>query len=70
MSGSKEVRADACAAQCNIGRVSMVKADWNAPLIGELLAFPHGRHDDQVDALSLAFNKLATNSTLAQWLRL
>jgi predicted phage terminase large subunit-like protein len=69
-SGDKVTRADACAAQCNIGRVSLVRADWNAPLIGELLAFPHGRHDDQIDALSLAFNKLATKSSLAQWLRL
>src|SRR5258708_10349089 len=27
------------------------RADWLDSLIGELLAFPAGRHDDQVDAL-------------------
>lgn len=30
------------------------EAPWLAELRGELLAFPHGRHDDQVDALSQA----------------
>jgi predicted phage terminase large subunit-like protein len=70
MSGDKVTRADAAAAQANIGRISLLRAPWNAALTGELLAFPQGRHDDQVDALSLGFNKLATKSTLAQWLRL
>jgi predicted phage terminase large subunit-like protein len=69
MSGSKETRAYAVAAQCNVGRISMLKAAWNSALVEELASFPSGLHDDQVDALSLAFN-LMTPSTLATWLRL
>jgi predicted phage terminase large subunit-like protein len=69
MSGSKEVRADACAAQCNIGRIGIVRAVWNAAFLEELASFPRGVHDDQVDALSLAFSKLE-NSTLNVWMRL
>jgi predicted phage terminase large subunit-like protein len=46
-------------AQSIIGRVGMLglhiprTASWAADLRGELLAFPAGRHDDQVDALAL-----------------
>jgi predicted phage terminase large subunit-like protein len=69
MTGSKETRAYAVAAQCNVGRVSMLRAPWNSALVEELASFPSGLHDDQVDSLSLAFN-LMTPSTLATWLRL
>lgn len=69
MTGSKEVRALSVAAQCNIGRVSLLKANWNAPLLDELAAFPSGRTDDQVDALSLAFSELAADD-LSVWMRL
>jgi predicted phage terminase large subunit-like protein len=69
MSGSKEVRAEGCASQLNIGRISMVRAPWNAAFTEELAAFPSGVHDDQVDALSLAFSKLDSD-TLAVWMRL
>ncbi len=71
MSGSKEVRADPAACQCNIGRVGMLKAPWNAALLDELAAFPAGAHDDMVDALALAFNQAAVNvSNMARWLAL
>jgi predicted phage terminase large subunit-like protein len=69
MTGNKEVRARAAAAQCNVGRIAMLRAPWNAALVEELASFPTGLHDDQVDALSLAFN-LMTPSTLSTWLRL
>jgi predicted phage terminase large subunit-like protein len=67
MSGSKELRADAVASQCNIGRIGMVRARWNPPLIDELGSFPLGPHDDQVDALSLAFSKQTAEA--ARWAR-
>lgn len=35
-------------------------APWLAELRTELLAFPHGRHDDQVDALSQALAYMRT----------
>jgi predicted phage terminase large subunit-like protein len=61
MTGSKELRAMAVAAQANQGRVGMLRAPWNAVLLEELAAFPRGRHDDQVDALSLAFDQIASH---------
>jgi predicted phage terminase large subunit-like protein len=69
MSGDKATRADAAAAQANIGRLGMLRAPWNAAFIEELAAFPSGVHDDQVDALSLAFSKLE-QTDLRVWLRL
>jgi predicted phage terminase large subunit-like protein len=66
MSGSKEVRADAVASQANIGQVALLRAAWNGAFIEELASFPRGVHDDQVDALSLAFSKLA-QSDLGLW---
>ena len=60
--GSKETRAEPFAAQVGAGNVQMRKAPWNAPLIDELIAFPAGAHDDQVDACASAFNALAGGS--------
>jgi predicted phage terminase large subunit-like protein len=69
--GSKVIRADAAASQANIGRIGLLKASWNAALLDELAAFPNGQHDDQVDALSLAFNQAAIGiSNYARWVAL
>jgi predicted phage terminase large subunit-like protein len=68
--GSKETRADTAASQANIGRIGMLKAAWNAPVIDELGSFPSGRHDDIVDALSLVFNQMASDNRLAVWMNL
>ena len=69
MSGDKATRADAAACQANIGRLGILRAPWNAAFIEELAAFPRGVHDDQVDALSLAFSKLE-QTDLRVWLKL
>ena len=58
VSGSKELRAEPFAAQVNAGNVDMLRGDWNQELLEELSRFPHGAHDDQVDALSDAFAEL------------
>jgi predicted phage terminase large subunit-like protein len=56
--GGKVWRADPLAGQVNAGNVRMVKAPWNEGLLEELKYFPNWKHDDRVDASSLAFNEL------------
>lgn len=56
--GDKVTRAAPFAAQVNAGNVSLVRAPWNKAFIDELTTFPNGKHDDQVDASSGAFEKV------------
>jgi predicted phage terminase large subunit-like protein len=53
-------RAEPLQSQCQAGNVFMLIKPWNTDMLDELSVFPFGSHDDQVDALSGAFNKLAT----------
>lgn len=55
----KVTRADPLASQCEANNVKVVSAPWNAAFRSELMAFPNGKNDDQVDAASGAFSKLA-----------
>lgn len=57
--GPKPLRAEGIASQIAIGNVRLRRAAWNRDFIEELATFPHGRKDDQVDALSRAFAVLA-----------
>jgi predicted phage terminase large subunit-like protein len=51
--GSKADRMVAQSAKIEGGHVHLPKqADWLDSFLLELLAFPHGRHDDQVDSVS------------------
>jgi predicted phage terminase large subunit-like protein len=59
VSGKKEVRAMPFAAACEAGIVRLVKGKWNHDFIEEFCAFPTGSHDDMVDAICSAFNKVA-----------
>jgi predicted phage terminase large subunit-like protein len=55
--GSKEDRMIAQTPVIEAGRVFLPRlAAWLPDFIAEVLAFPAGRHDDQVDAMSQAFN--------------
>lgn len=58
VTGDKETRASPVAAQVNIGNVFMLRGAWNRAFIDELRLFPNGVNDDQVDALSDAFNDI------------
>lgn len=49
----KTVRARSFQAYMAQGKVYILNADWTPALERELLAFPSGKHDDQVDALGL-----------------
>lgn len=57
--GAKVTRAAPVAAQVEAGRLTLMRAPWNAAFLDELRDFPHGRKDDQVDALARAFALLA-----------
>jgi predicted phage terminase large subunit-like protein len=57
--GKKAHRAEGIAAQVAAGNVRLRRAPWNRDFISELATFPHGRKDDQVDALARAFAVLS-----------
>jgi phage terminase large subunit-like protein len=57
--GSKEVRAQPFAGQWGISNVCLVQGLWNKAYFDEPCLFPNGRNDDQVDASSGAFARLA-----------
>lgn len=55
----KVERAAPVSDQLRAGNVRMLSAEWNTPYLAVMCAFPAGAHDDDVDATSGAFNKLA-----------
>ncbi len=68
--GAKSVRAMPVAAQISNGTMAIRRAHWNAVFVDEISSFPHGRKDDQVDALSRAFSMLLTAKHPAHFTRL
>lgn len=66
----KTARAYSMQGRMRIGAVRFdKKADWYPTLESELLTFPRGKHDDQVDSLScigLALQKIASANTYAE----
>lgn len=61
-SGDKVTRAELLGSQVNVGNVLMLRGKWNDDLIEEMRLFPNGSYDDQIDALSRAFEALMTGS--------
>jgi predicted phage terminase large subunit-like protein len=60
-SHDKETRAQAIRARMAMGKVYFPKrAAWATDLVSEMLRFPAGKNDDQVDVLSLVGRMLAT----------
>ena len=59
VSGDKVMRAAPLASMAEAGHVKLVRGNWNRALLDELEVFPIGAHDDQVDACSGAYRKLA-----------
>jgi predicted phage terminase large subunit-like protein len=63
--GSKESRAAACSPQVEAGNVFLPHpslAPWVGDFIDEAANFPLGTHDDQVDAMAQALNRLTKAS--------
>ena len=67
--GPKDVRARPFASQVAAGNVRYMPGGWNSAWIAELVAFPTGAHDDQVDATSAAFSAIVAQKTPFAWLR-
>ena len=57
--GDKVTRARPFAAQVNVGNVALAGGGWVDAYRDELMGFPHGKYDDQVDASSRAFMELS-----------
>lgn len=62
-SGDKETRAKPVSAQAEAGNVKLVRGLWNDQFLRVLENFPNGRHDDELDALSGAYERLADSSS-------
>ncbi|ATE60156.1 phage terminase large subunit [Thauera sinica] len=58
----KETAARPVSSMAEAGRVFLIRGAWNKAFLDELENFPKGAHDDQVDALSGAFNFLESNN--------
>jgi predicted phage terminase large subunit-like protein len=61
--GGKEVRASAVAPQWEAGNIFLPDpsiAPWVNDFIDELLQFPTGKHDDQVDSMTQMLTKWQT----------
>ena len=56
--GDKVVRANPVSSQAEAGNVKILHGGWNGAFLDEMEAFPQGGHDDQVDAVSGAFEYL------------
>lgn len=55
----KFTRALSWQSRAEAGKVYLVRGPWNDAFLDELCSFPDGRHDDQVDAVSLAVQMAA-----------
>lgn len=58
--GSKVTRASPFASAAEAGNVKVVRGSWNGRFLDEVMMFPLGDHDDQVDAASGAFAYLVS----------
>jgi predicted phage terminase large subunit-like protein len=53
--GDKLVRANRWLPKAEAGKLFLVRGAWNQEFKDELESFPMGKHDDMVDAISIAF---------------
>lgn len=60
----KVSRALPVASRAEQGKVKLIRGEWIADFLDEATAFPNGTHDDQVDAVSGAFQMI---SAAVEW---
>jgi len=65
-SGDKQTRAYNFSAQVNAGNVRLLDASWNKIWLARHRTFPFGKHDDEIDSTSGAFNDLTGGK---RWIR-
>jgi predicted phage terminase large subunit-like protein len=65
--GPKAERAVPVSSAAEAGNVKLKQAPWNNTLLDEFEAFPQGSHDDQVDAVSGAFQQLRHHGDIHAW---
>lgn len=58
----KQTRALAWQARAEAGKVVLVRGPWIDEFLDEVSRFPHGKHDDQVDAISLAVQMIGKSA--------
>jgi predicted phage terminase large subunit-like protein len=58
---SKFTRSGPFNAACERGDVFLVAGDWVGPFLDEAAAFPHGKHDDQIDSAVGAYTYLSSD---------
>jgi len=63
-SSDKLMRAQPWFNKVEAMRVSIVKGKWNKEFLDELDLFPSGVHDDQIDAVSIAYESLTQRTKL------
>ena len=67
--GDKVMRMSAQTAPIEAGLVSIPEnAQWMAEFIHEIVMFPKGRHDDQIDSMSQALDYLYTPTGISAWM--
>jgi predicted phage terminase large subunit-like protein len=59
VTGTKFVRAQPAAAAAGNGLIRIVRSQHTKAILDELSSFPHGRHDDCVDALAGAHQRIS-----------
>ncbi len=67
ITGDKVTRANPLRAQCEAGNVRLVRGEWNEAYLDVMTSFPVGRHDDDTDATSCAFNALVSEKVRPRW---
>ena len=61
---NKMIRANSWISKIDNNKVFIAKGIWNADFVDELSLFPDSKHDDQVDAVSLAWEMTYKNKPL------
>jgi len=69
VTGKKTERAAPLSGHARSGNVKLVIGRWINDFLDEADAFPMGEHDDQIDAVSGAYNALTTDSGWAAFAR-